>query len=202
MASNSPTLAWGFHVEAILVWCRMCSAHLQYEHVWVVEDDVGFSGDMGNFLADYADSDVDLLTHTVQHVSMPQEDAGGVDWFWTHVASDEFVKHVPSHLRLKGAEHVQRFSRRFLTALDQLSSQGITAWSEQAVPSLCAFLGMTRSPLEDRHIGTPFDWQGRHFHLSTCNRCGCRGGFMTPLLLQGECRGMDSSLRRTRGSRE
>ena len=56
----------------------MCSAHLQYEHVWVVEDDVGFSGDMGNFLADYADSDVDLLTHTVQHVSMPQEDAGGV----------------------------------------------------------------------------------------------------------------------------
>ena len=172
---NTVSLAWGFHVEAILVWYTQCcggGTHGAYSHVWVIEDDVGFSGDIvSSFLAHYATDTADLVSHTVQPVYVPQVDRNGVAWCWINVISQSFDQHVPHSFRWKGAEHVQRFSGRFLSALDQLCSQGLTAWSEQAVPSLCAYLGMQQSSLLPHHIGTPFTWDGRVSESDWCKIC-------------------------------
>lgn len=131
------SLAWGFHIECINLWAQLRVNRGTWDHVWVLEDDVGCSGDLVSCLASYATDSSDLIGPSSSPVFRTgrRGRALGSKWCWARTGSDAFLARVPTVQRLKSAEHVQRFSRRLLDTLHGLASQpegAIAAWSESA----------------------------------------------------------------------
>lgn len=136
------SLAWGLHVECILLW--YAATQPQYAHVWVLEEDVGVVGGVHTLLADYArDHNSDLITH------LPSINNVSPGWMWHGVSLDGFKVNVVK--KIQGYEHAQRLSQRFIHYLQTCASNGWSAWSEMATPSLCLQGGFIMSALHKCH---------------------------------------------------
>eukprot|EP00756_Hemistasia_phaeocysticola_P051921 Hpha_TRINITY_DN270_c0_g1::TRINITY_DN270_c0_g1_i1::g.83714::m.83714 len=156
------TLGYGFHCQAISLWWR-CSG-VEYEWVWVLEDDVGCSGRLGDVLNAHADDDADLLTY-----NWKQRHPG---WPWKEAVSRGFRTVCPKLSdQLFSREHVQRLSGRLLAALERFSLDGVVAWSEMATPSLCRCLCLKEGSLRTEHIGDKYAWNARLSELDFEERC-------------------------------
>jgi hypothetical protein len=153
LQSGHYSLAWGFHTEAINLWFVALPERERYAHVWVFEDDVGFSGDLAHFLASCERCEADLLADTIVPCAQ--------GWWWTETVSPGYAERVPADRRVQAREHVQRLSRRLLLALHGLAQQGVVGWSEQSTPSLCAWMGMALGPIPGHLVGHVFSWDGR-----------------------------------------
>ena len=184
------SLGWGFHVEWICEWWARWrdgdagsgagddsadgNGTLPIDWLWVVEDDVGFSGgDIGCMFADadVVGSDADLLhaPHSTQ--------IGLESWYWRDAASDAFERLAPPlGERMKGSEHALRFSRALLDELHRRSSGGVVAWSECSAFTLCdiAEPRLRRAEFPARFIGSKFGAQVRltEKELSEMSRLG------------------------------
>mmetsp|Transcript_39556 Transcript_39556/g.64109 ORF Transcript_39556/g.64109 Transcript_39556/m.64109 type:complete len:271 (-) Transcript_39556:1077-1889(-) len=141
------SLAWGFHAEAINVWYQ--SLREGYEYVWVLEDDVGFSGKLSELFQAYSTVESDLITDSLERT--------GSRWYWYETCSVRYTALVGKE-RYKAKEHVQRFSRALLNELDRMSRRKVCAWSEASVPTLCLHAGLEVSKFEKGHISSHFDW--------------------------------------------
>jgi len=172
------SLAWGFHSEAVNLWAQRGGGRSSgWDFLWVLEDDVGCTGDLLDCLAAYAsDRDADLIGAP----STPAFRIGrsgraiGSRWCWARAGSDAFLARVPEGRRLHAAEHVQRFSRRLLDGLHELAARepgAVAAWSEMGTPTLCDFLGLRAAPLRAGHIGEPFAFDGRVTRDEWARRC-------------------------------
>lgn len=151
MPSSNQSLAWGLHAEAVNLW--FCSLTQPYHHVWVIEDDVGCTGNLAELLGSYKCVDIDLLVSA-------EPCAPEVGWQWLHAATPSFKEAVGAR-RLKVPEMVLRVSRRLLATLHRWSIEGRCAWSEMAWASVCRQeLGLTVDILSAEHIGTPFCHDG------------------------------------------
>lgn len=136
------TLAWGMHVECIVLWYENTPA--PFQHVWVVEADVGIVGGAHHLLHRYHDdTSSDLITYTESLRKVQR------NWMWYRLALPNFQENV--RYRVHGYEHVQRFSSRFLLYLQKQARAGWNAWSEMAVPSLCIFGQFTIARLQQCH---------------------------------------------------
>ena len=148
------SLAWGFHVEAINYWFHTQPLQ-QYTFVWVVEDDVGFSGDFAGFISSYSSNEEDLIYDT----KTPVADS----WYWRDVHSPYFSASFTG--RLVASEHVQRFSKKLLDCLHTLGkTHECHAWSESLVPTIAChepYKFKTYSMRKKNHVGSIFQWDGR-----------------------------------------
>mmetsp|Transcript_126958 Transcript_126958/g.353575 ORF Transcript_126958/g.353575 Transcript_126958/m.353575 type:complete len:341 (-) Transcript_126958:9-1031(-) len=148
------SLAWCYHVEAILVWwVQVTTGSKEPPFVWVIEDDAGYSGSISRFIRAYSDNNSDLLTHALQRVHK--------EWVWYNTASPAFLDLAHLTERLRCAEHVQRMSSRLLHILHQYSIQGVSGWSEMSVPTLCRMVRFKLGTLRSEHIGGVFAFDGK-----------------------------------------
>jgi hypothetical protein len=164
------SLAWGMHVEPICLWAH--AVGWRFNHVWVCEDDVGFSGQLAAFLRAYSHDPADVVTNMATPSSpfmTPQLKCGiivrpGSGWFWHETCSPEYARQVPSAARRKTSEHLNRLSQPLLRELDRLSRvEGVSAWSEQFFISIALQRerGFAVSLFQPQHIGSPYQWNGR-----------------------------------------
>lgn len=192
-AGSASSLAWGFHAEAISLWWRellqgtiggassLAAAPVNVNanaeegraappppplHIWVLEDDVGFTAPLVELIASHASSHADLITdhprpsQPLRDVCVRRRDAFHDDdkvfwkgWCWHGTCTDSYAEAVPEAARLISNEHVQRFSARFLDEVTARVAAGCSAWSEQLAPSLCAALDRyTLEPLCSAHL--------------------------------------------------
>ena len=133
---------------------------MAFDFLWVLEDDVGATGDLiADVFAAYGDERADLLTARCANVTADWKNANGGPWMYADVASDAFLGAIPVEKRVRSAEHVQRFSRALLDELRRCSH--LTAWSEMGVPSLCEHFGLRRATLRPEHVGRVYCFDGR-----------------------------------------
>ena len=163
LVSGKVSLAWGFHVEALLLWWRKLlrkrasSTSLLYDFVWIIEDDVGVAGgSIFDVVSKYAEShpNTDFLTRGVAPV--------GQDWYWKNVHTHNFLDSVNNTV-LTNKEHVQRLSSKMFSTLDKIASTGVASWSEMHVPSVanCPKYGLSWDELLRYNIGEIYAWDGR-----------------------------------------
>eukprot|EP00191_Tetraselmis_sp_GSL018_P021503 CAMPEP_0177596006 /NCGR_PEP_ID=MMETSP0419_2-20121207/10736_1 /TAXON_ID=582737 /ORGANISM="Tetraselmis sp., Strain GSL018" /LENGTH=387 /DNA_ID=CAMNT_0019087657 /DNA_START=345 /DNA_END=1506 /DNA_ORIENTATION=- len=156
-------LPWGFHNEATGLWFLSLDSKQKdkLRHVWIIEEDVGFTGRLSDLIQLHIVLKADLLTEGYRPVMRPD----GKMYFWTTIASSAFCRRIPENDRLITYEHVQRFTPRLLQALHELSSDAnepMTGWSEMSVPTLASHLPWaTARKLRREHIGFPFFWSAR-----------------------------------------
>lgn len=191
------SLAWGMHVEPICLWAH--AVGWRFSHVWVCEDDIGFSGDLPAFLRAYAHDPADVVTNMASQSSAfkaPQVKCGvvvrpGSGWFWHDTCTPAYARQVPSHERFKTSEHLNRLSQRLVRELDRLSrTEGVSAWSEQFFISIALQRerGFTVSLFRPEHIGSPYQWNGRVSardwnHICREDRAAAIGAFQRSYLL-------------------
>lgn len=176
-------LGWGFHVEAINLWYHQLAGNVAphdtvdmpckiYDYVWVFEDDVGFSGNLSVLLERYTEDTSDLISKNY-HSQTPRIPAdycwpknatyGPDGWCWYYTNSTSFRERLENlgASRKVSAEHVQRFSKRFLQELHEWSKADAVAWSEMATPTVCHAVGFRCSTFDSRSLGIPFAYDGR-----------------------------------------
>lgn len=155
MISKKCTMAWGFHVEALLLWWKWSLKKKQeYDYVWVFEDDVGIKGSLLDLLQCYQDEQADLLTDNAHSMNE--------DWFWKNVHTSNFLNQTGGNELTCCSEHVQRFSNKLMERLTNLCSNGVHAWSE-------AFTSTVANNADDlilkgfcvENVGDPYKWNGR-----------------------------------------
>lgn len=187
VGNGNKSIAWGFHCECILCWWAKYGE--KYDFVWVLEDDVGCDGNLGEMFACYAEHDLllgqaDLITKanpkpnlemvqafgetyrglSPQQVRYPPFEHLQQGWNWYYSATPTYLHafcDAGSHARVVSPEFVQRLSRSLLEALERWASSGRNAWSEEMTPTVCMAEGLVFRPIRDEHIGAPFKWDGR-----------------------------------------
>jgi len=163
------SLGWCFHVESVLLWWarRRCN----YDHVWIVEHDVGFSGNISRLVMAHArDFATDLIAPKAGGTPRPLVDSVNppstwdspalppTSWYFYHVASERYLTFLESRglERLYCPEQVSRCSRRLLLVLKRCVESGLCAQSEQCVVTLCEAFGLSRRGLGDALVGDRF----------------------------------------------
>mmetsp|Transcript_3535 Transcript_3535/g.6124 ORF Transcript_3535/g.6124 Transcript_3535/m.6124 type:complete len:328 (-) Transcript_3535:784-1767(-) len=129
-------LSWGFHVEALNLWYENIRTRKQYDHVWVVECDVGYSGNFGDFVTNMMSRKEDLL--------LPSMHPGDWNWAFISTCTPAFASLLPNvRDRMIGSEQIQRISAKLFDSLLDWSNHGISAWSEMATPSAAKYHNLT-----------------------------------------------------------
>lgn len=125
---------WDTHTEFILsAFNQVRRSGLLPEdgYVWVFEDDIGICGSMSELIASYADDTTDFIaTHSLNKAPKT----------WPHYCegSDAFLDMYPPKKRWHAAEHVTRFSVRFLLHLDaMIREHNVTSHSEMFPATVC-----------------------------------------------------------------
>jgi len=142
-------LAWGFYAEAINLLVQKLP--WTYDTIWVIEDDVGVSGSLSAILLECERIQCDLMASRCVPTMEP-------DWHWKEILTERYRQYCANSFGII-SEFVVRFSRPFLDVLHALSKDGISAWSESSLYSLCkATKGCEYAELPEEFIGEHWKW--------------------------------------------
>ncbi len=145
-----PILNHGMHATSIVLWWRLCGGYPNLEqpatpvdihgargmrapeglpYVWIVEMDVGFSGDPRTFFDYYKGKKYDLVVNSVRPAAQP----------WLHYkrleAGDTWELDAEFY-RVKN-DFVERMSPRFLYHLDVLLRASVISYGEAYEATVC-----------------------------------------------------------------
>ncbi|CAD7933057.1 unnamed protein product [Amoebophrya sp. A25] len=130
-----------------------------YDYIWVLEDDVGFSGSdiAQTVIAGHIDDHSDLLSKWYE--------GPWAGWVWQFTTTGEFYRRTGRDFYLNSVvapEFVQRFSKRLLREIADWSTSGAIAWSELSTPTICFMKPELRcGELRSDVIGDIFVWNGK-----------------------------------------
>lgn len=100
----------------------------QYEHYWIIEYDVFFSGDWKDFFYPFKKNKADFLT---SHIRRFEEEP---DWIWWQLTHPN--QHIPQSERLRSFNPIYRISASALASIDQAHQSGWAGHYEVLVPTL------------------------------------------------------------------
>jgi hypothetical protein len=132
-----------FQTEAVLLWWRAAGDY-GYRTVWVVQDDVEYTGDLPSFLGSFNDS-VDFVAPETMVLMGPR-------WPWRNIATYQDGKPL-----WFASEGVRRYSAPFLDRLEAMTVRGESAWSEAAAPTVCRATHCTWATFPASSLSQRFD---------------------------------------------
>jgi len=156
MVTRKCTMAWGFHVEALILWWVWSQKKMKkYKYIWVFEDDVGITGNIANLVKEYKEVNADILTDHA--IPMNEE------WYWKDVHTENFFTMIGGAGKICAREHVQRMSHKLMERLTTLCMKHqVHAWSEAFTSSVAHHASdLTVSGFHETTIGDPYKWNGR-----------------------------------------
>merc|ERR1712224_13307 len=98
------SLGWGYHSQAIDLWLQSIPERMNYANVWVLEDDVGYTGNMSDLVQAYLNDPSDLISD--KEKAYPPSPI----WPWRNEVTGAYSRKVTPPQRLMTREHVQRLS--------------------------------------------------------------------------------------------
>lgn len=130
--------SWINHEPSLLLLLRRTQAMGGgYRFVWAIEDDSLFLGNVGHFLDATARHDEDYLgTILDDHRNLSS-------WHWGYGT----WKPASAAAARTKVEHVERYSRRLLVALEDMLSRGLYAWGEGMVSACLSWRWCTTREL-------------------------------------------------------
>jgi len=127
-----------------------------YDHYWIIEYDVRFSGPWPDLFADLSASDADLLCTTMQRWP---ENPNWAHWNTLSTGAED----VPLEHRVKGFLPFCRASRALLAACDARYRSGWSGHSEVVWPTVASLGGFLLEDLGGNGSFTPAARRGRYY---------------------------------------
>lgn len=144
---------WISHTESVIEWYKNCNK--KYKYVWVLEQDIGYSGILNDFLKEYDKNDYDFITSEIILYS---------DTLWPllHCCTDNYTNwrmlYSNNSVGYFSKEFVQRWSNRMINKISELISKGIHAISETSVPESVIFSNYSYIIIDKKYISNYFSW--------------------------------------------
>jgi hypothetical protein len=140
-----------------LVPMRFFQDRPDYDHYWIIENDVRFGGDWSSLFEELASSDADLLCTTVQTY------ADNPDWvLWPTLMTGG--EEIPLDRRVKGYIPFGRVSRRLLEACDARCREGWSGHPEVLWPTIAIEAGLRVEDIGGDGPFTPASRCGRYYY--------------------------------------
>jgi len=146
-------LAWQFHVQAVDLWWQ-AQAKPRPDHVWIIEDDVGYTGDISDLIGSVANASDDFLTSPQDKNETYLLKLGALTWHADCQTSA--YQHRVGTERRAAREHVQRFSKALLHKLHEWSLRGELDTSEAMTGTVAMVEHLKVGWLPEGSIGQPF----------------------------------------------
>lgn len=144
-----PVLNHGMHATSIVLWWRLCGGYADLDslplgstggkqasrpgasspYVWIIEMDVGFSGEPRTFFEFYQDQPYDLIVNSVRPATQPWLHYKRLEAGDTWELNAEFY-HVKN-------DFVERMSPRLLYHLDVLLRASVISYGEAYESTIC-----------------------------------------------------------------
>lgn len=143
-----------FHLEHIMLCVISLLKKYKFNYIWVLEEDIGFSGDMNMFIKKYDKIKSDLITTKYDQTN----------YYWYKCCTNEYMKLRISTIgekTYKTSEHIQRFSKKYFQDVNKLLNNNIHSFSEHSSIEFCIFLNLTYHNIDENDIGYKFDWNTR-----------------------------------------
>lgn len=137
-------IGWQFHAEALFLSWKHAEKHFgkKFEYIWHLEDDVFICGDFSTIVLQNSKipSDVMYPNRKIKFVTGRYP--------WHKHASEEFLNRYRT--KWWGDETVQRFSRRLLSRMEELSrKENTTSCSEMFAPTVARNENFTESTMDE-----------------------------------------------------
>ncbi|KAI9034520.1 hypothetical protein DFJ74DRAFT_649770 [Hyaloraphidium curvatum] len=107
------------------------------KNVWIIEDDVMFTGDLKQFFGRYVDDESHIITSRFRDMPM--------GWWWEH----SFTWNATKAHKTVQEDHVTRYSMRLLKLLDDLVSVGVYALGVHFPTTVCSSLVWCRESIRN-----------------------------------------------------
>jgi len=121
---HATSLGWCCHNQPIILWWRF--VRRTYQSVWVLESDVGFSGNISKLFSAFAETGGDLVACGLKQRKP--------DWVRYRVTTERFAKRFPVRWFVK--EHALLMSERLLETMEEASMRDEMGYSEMTLPTL------------------------------------------------------------------
>ena len=121
-----------YQTEFILLWMKAAREHnfKQYSKVWVIQDDVEYTGDPATFLFSPEFLNADFVSpHAIAAIRQKHEAE--------KISTLSFASNFESGKLYFAGEGVRKYSWNFLSLLYDYATLGESAWSELSAASIC-----------------------------------------------------------------
>lgn len=156
--SDSSFYMWISHTESIVLWYKRVGC--KYKYVWILEQDVAYTGDLGSFLESFNNVNSDFISYDIR----PDYN---ISFLHLRCATDKYIqrqKNIQDILQdgkdlvLTTREFIQRWSKKLFTVLSDDLDNGYNAISEMSVAETVIYNNLTYSFLPSSSIGIYWSW--------------------------------------------
>lgn len=146
---SSRLLSWISHSESLILFYKKIS--MKYDYVWIIEQDVGFLGNIFNFIKHFNNNDKDLITIGVGKVTSK--------WVWFNCATEQYINRRNYFFKYSygysNREYIQRWSRLYFTKLMLDLQNNFHSQSETSTIELVFYHNLSYGLIPNRFIGSP-----------------------------------------------
>jgi hypothetical protein len=135
---------------------------VQNEFVWIIEYDVDFSGDWGDFFRQFETDRTDVLTTSLVTREQSLE--------WVHWETARPPPEIPLPQQLRSFNPIMRLSQRFLKAyVEETARRDWPGHTEYTIPTIAAWRGFTIADIGGNGEFCPEDRRGRNYANSSAD---------------------------------
>lgn len=143
-----------FHIEHVLLCWKLLIKKYKFDYMWVVEQDIGFSGNINQLFKEYDNISSDLIStnYSVNNLG------------WYYCCTNNYMKYRKDKLNNTGyktSEHIQRWSTKYIKKVYKLLNKNIHSQSEHASIEFLLFLKLTFHNINKKDIGYKYKWNSR-----------------------------------------
>lgn len=146
---SSKLLSWISHSESLILFYK--SLKVCYQYIWIIEQDVGFVGNLYNFIKQYDKQKSDLITIGVGKITNK--------WVWFNCATEKYIIRRSNLYRnncgYSNREYVQRWSKLYIANMMIDLENGYHSQTETSSIELVFYHNLTYEVIPNRFIGSP-----------------------------------------------
>lgn len=154
---DSEFYMWISHSESIILWYETIGRC--YNNIWILEQDVGYSGKFSDFLNSYNSDISDLISYDIR------EDSPSSYWHY-YCESDKYMKYQKEYqskqnlneVEYTSREFIQRWSKKLIEIIENEVNNGYHAISETSVAQAVIYHNLTYKLFDKESIGKKWDW--------------------------------------------
>lgn len=145
---------FAFHIEHIILCIKALLKKYRFKFIWILEQDVGYSGDINKLIYKY-----DMIKSDIITTQFYQSNSN-----WYYCCTYDYMKLRILMLSRKGyktSEHIQRWSFKYYKEVNEMLNRKIHSQSEHASIEFSLMLNLTYHSIENNDIGYKYQWNSR-----------------------------------------
>lgn len=147
---SSKLLLWISHTESIIIFYNKLK--IKYNFIWIIEQDVGYVGNLYKFINMYKNNVNDLITFGVGKVNSK--------WVWFNCATEQYLKRRQLFFKYNygyaNREYVQRWSKIYINKLKNDLKNSFHSQTEASSIELIYYHNLSYSTIPRKFIGYKF----------------------------------------------